>query len=110
MTKPDRRHAAFTLIELLVVIAVLAILAEFLFRAHVRDVPNLGFAIGFWLLLTCTLPALVRRWLFAYFFGVIVTAGLLTYCMWFRGFEFDGGMRSLLGGFCTIPIFYLYEW
>jgi prepilin-type N-terminal cleavage/methylation domain-containing protein len=107
---PYRREGAFTLIELLVVVAVLAILFEFLVRAHARRIPHLEFAVGLWLLLTCVLPALVKRWLFAYLFGVVVTAGLLSYCMRYRGFELDGGVRALLGGFCTIPVFYFYEW
>ena len=107
---PGRREGAFTLIELLVAVAILAIIFEFLFRAEARPVPHLQFAVGLWLLLTCTLPALVGRLLFAYLIGVVATAGLLSYCMYYRGFELDGGLRALLGGFCTIPLFYFYEW
>jgi prepilin-type N-terminal cleavage/methylation domain-containing protein len=107
---PNRRGAAFTLIELLVVVAVLAILFEYLLRAHARPVPHLEVAVGLWLLLTCVLPVLARGWFFAYFFGVALTAGLLSYCMHYRGFEFDGGLRALLGGSCTIAVFYFYEW
>src|SRR5947208_3597888 len=81
-----RRSGGFTLIELLVLVAVLAILAEFLFRTHARPVPYLEVAVGIWLVLTCALPALVRRWLFAYLLGVVATAGLLSYCMLYRGF------------------------
>lgn len=107
---PHRRQEAFTLIEFLVIVAVLVILFEFLFRSEARPVPRIGLALGLWFLLTCTLPAFVRRWLFAYLFGVAVTAGLLSYCMYYRGFGLDGGLRALLGGSCTIPVFYFYEW
>jgi len=107
---PGRREGAFTLIELLVVVAVLALIFEFLFRAEARPVPHLQLAVGLWLLLTCTLPALAGRLLFAYLIGVVATAGLLSYCMYYRGLDLDGGLRALLGGFCTIPPFYFYEW
>lgn len=106
----DRRASAFTIFELLVVVGALVVLAGFLFAADVPDVPHLGLAIGIWLLLTCALPALARRPLLAYFLGFVATAGLVSYCMYYRGFEFDGGWLALVGGFCTIPVFSLFKW
>jgi len=76
-----------------------------------NEVPYAGVALALSILLIVVSAALVRRPLFAYLFGVLLTAIFVGYCMYYAGpVEMGGWIHALFGGLYGIGFFYFFRW
>jgi hypothetical protein len=75
-----------------------------------NHVPNAWVSLGLWLVLVVFCAAIVRRALFAFLLGVLVTAAWVGYCMYYQGLlEMGGILHALFGGvYCVLASHFIH--
>jgi hypothetical protein len=73
-----------------------------------NDVPFAGALAVLWIGLVLITGLVMRRALFAFFFGVLFTGAYIAYCSYYAGIPEMGGFpQALAGGVYAIAVFYV---
>ena len=74
-----------------------------------NKVPWIGLALALWVIFVMTSAALVRRTIFAFLLGVLFTAAVVGYCMYYQGLvEMGGILHAICGGIFELVAFQVF--